>query len=203
MSAAAFLSVWLIHLLAAISPGPSFVVSLRVSASQGFGAAAALAFGFGIGALIWAVAALAGLALLFETVPQLFVALKWVGGAFLVFIGLMMWKHSTDAMPSAQDINVQSKASAFRLGLTTFMTNPKTSVFFGAVFAGLIPPEAPIWALACVVAIIFLNETIWYLLVARVFSLPAPRAAYTKAKTWVDRSFGTLIALFGAKIALS
>jgi threonine/homoserine/homoserine lactone efflux protein len=54
MTAAAFLSIVLIHLAAAISPGPSFVVAVRTAASDGFKVATALALGFGLGAILWA-----------------------------------------------------------------------------------------------------------------------------------------------------
>ena len=50
---------------------------------------------------------------------------------------------------------------------------------------------------------IFVNETGWYLLTARLFSLPRARAAYVGRKAWIDRAFGTLIAAFGLKIALT
>jgi threonine/homoserine/homoserine lactone efflux protein len=58
------------------------------------------------------------------------------------------------------------------------------------------------WKAAILLAVL-LNETLWYLIVARVFSLPRPRAAYSRAKAWIDRGFGTLLALLGLKIALT
>ena len=76
MTVATILSIALIHLAAAMSPGPSFVVAARTAVSEGFGTAVALAIGFGLGAVLWAAAAMAGLALFFELVPQLFLALK-------------------------------------------------------------------------------------------------------------------------------
>lgn len=203
MTLTAFLSVVLIHLAAAISPGPSFVVSVRTAVSEGFPVACALALGFGLGAVLWAVAALAGLALLFELVPQLFVALKLVGGAFLIFIAVMMWRHAKEPMEmAAEGSPPRSAASAIRFGFLTFASNPKPAIFFGAVFVGLVPVDTPLAILAALVAAIFLNETLWYIFVARVFSLPRARAGYARLKVWFDRSFGTLMALFGLKIAL-
>ena len=61
MTLGAFLTVALIHLAAAMSPGPSFVVAARTAATDGFGTACALALGFGLGAALWALAAMAGL----------------------------------------------------------------------------------------------------------------------------------------------
>ncbi|SNR58000.1 LysE family translocator [Puniceibacterium sediminis] len=203
MTLAAFLTVVLIHLAAAMSPGPSFVVAARTAASEGFGTATALAFGFGLGAALWATAAMAGLALLFQLFPALFAALKIVGGAFLVWIAFQMWRHAGDPLQDRRDLAPRSTFSAVRLGFLTFATNPKTAVFFGAVFVGLVPADTPLAARAALLAAIFVNETLWYIVVARLFSLPKARATYIRAKAWIDRSFGLLIAGFGLNIALT
>lgn len=204
MTLAAFLSVVLIHLLAAMSPGPSFVVAVRMAAADGFRVAAALALGFALGAALWAAAAMAGLALLFEVAPWLFTALKILGGAVLLWIALQMWRHARDPLPAAAaGTPARTMASAVRFGFLTFAANPKTAVFFGAVFVGLVPAEAGWPVRAALLAAIFANELGWYLVVARVFSLPRARDAYLRLKTAVDRGFGGLIAAFGLKIALT
>ncbi|MBS1301674.1 LysE family translocator [Loktanella sp. SALINAS62] len=204
MTLAAFLTVVLIHLAAAISPGPSFVVALRVAAADGFRVAAALALGFGLGALLWAGAAMAGLALLFEVMPMLFTTLKLAGAAFLLFIAAMMWRHARDPLPVVDaSARPRSAISAIRFGFLTFASNPKPAVFFGAVFVGLVPGDTPLIWKAAILAAVFVNETLWYIAVARVFSLPAPRAAYARAKTWIDRAFGGFLAALGLKIALT
>ena len=204
MTLAAFASVVLIHLAAAISPGPSFVVALRVAAAEGFRVAAALALGFGFGALLWAGAAMAGLALVFQLMPPLFIALKVVGAVFLIFLAVQMWRHAGDPMAQpGTGAAPRSAWAAVRFGFLTFASNPKPAVFFGAVFVNLVPAGTPLPWQAAILAAVFLNETLWYLVVARVFSLPRPRAAYARAKAWIDRGFGTLLALLGLKIALT
>ncbi|SHE41639.1 Threonine/homoserine/homoserine lactone efflux protein [Loktanella atrilutea] len=204
MTLAAFATVVLIHLAAAISPGPSFVVALRVAAAEGFRVAAALALGFGCGALLWATAAMAGLALVFEVLPPVFVALKVIGAAFLIYLAVQMWRHAARPMARPDtEAAPRSAGQAIRFGFLTFASNPKPAVFFGAVFVNLIPAGTPLAWKAAILAAVFVNETLWYLVVARVFSLPRPRAAYARAKAWIDRGFGTLLALLGAKIALT
>lgn len=202
MSASAFATIAVIHLLAAMSPGPSFVVAVRTAVSEGFRPAIGLAVGFGLGAVLWAVAALAGLALLFELVPQLFTALRLAGGAFLLFLAVMMWRHAAEPLGEAGAAAPRTTADAVRLGFLTFAANPKTAVFFGAVFVGLVPADAGWPVLAALLAVIFLNETLWYVLVARVFSLPRARTAYQRLKAWIDRAFGTLLAALGLRIAI-
>lgn len=203
MSLAALLFVATAHLFAAISPGPSFVVSIRTAAAEGFRPAVGLAVGFGLGAVIWASAALAGLALLFELVPALFTVLKVVGGAFLIWIAVATWRHARDPLPEATpDALPTSFSAALFKGLAVQLANPKPAVFFGAVFVGLVPPETPLPWLAIVMAVIFVNETLWYVFVARMFSMSGPRALYSRLKSRVDRTFGVLLAGLGVKIAL-
>jgi threonine/homoserine/homoserine lactone efflux protein len=199
-----FWSIVAIHLAAAISPGPSFVVSLRIAASDGFGVATALAFSFGLGAVLWATAAMGGIAILFELVPVLFIGLKVIGGAFLMFVAFMMWRHAKEPI-ALNDENTRPRStwSAFRFGFLTFATNPKPAIFFGAVFVGLVPPEATLGWKAAILLAVFLIETLWYIFVAKVFSTNRARNLYSNAKAWIDRAFGTLIAVFGLKIALT
>jgi threonine/homoserine/homoserine lactone efflux protein len=203
VTTAAFLSIALIHLLAAISPGPSFVMAVRVAASDGLRAAVGVAIGLGIGALIWALAALFGLHLVFELAPALLLAFKLAGAAFLVWIAIQTWRHARDPLPVAGTGKAaRSLLGGLRLGLFTQLANPKPAIFFGAVFVGLVPPGSSPLALALLLLVILVDETLWYVLVARVFSLRHARAAYGRAKATVDRVFGGLIAAFGLKIAL-
>lgn len=203
MSLAALLGVSLAHLLAAISPGPSFVLSVRVAAAEGFRPAAALALGFGLGALVWATAALLGLALVFELVPPVFLALKLAGGAFLVWLGIAMWRHAPDPVPAPRTGRPPTGAgAAIRLGLATMIANPKPAIFFGAVFVGLVPATADAGDRALVLANILWVETAWYVVVAWAFSRARPRAAYIRAKTRIDRAMGACLGGLGLAVAL-
>lgn len=203
MTASAIAGIALIHLLAAISPGPSFILSVRTAASEGFTAAAGLALGFGIGAALWAFAALAGLALVFEVLPPLFLALKVLGGLFLIWIAIKMWRHASEPMPNPTTRSApRTWTSAGRLGITTMLANPKPAIFFGAVFVGLVPIEATLVERGLILANILWVETAWYLLVAYLFARPQTRAVYARMKTSADRLFGGILGLLGAKIAL-
>ncbi len=204
MSLTAFIGVALAHLLAAISPGPSFVLAVRTAASEGLRPALGLAAGFGAGAAIWAFAALAGLALLFEIVPPLFLVLKIGGGLFLVWIALRTWRHASEPMSAGPEAAAPRRlASALQLGLTTQLANPKPAIFFGAVFVGLVPATADATDKAIVLANIFWMETAWYMVVARLFSLDRARRAYGRSKLWLDRLMGGILAALGLKIAIA
>ena len=204
MSAAAFLGIALVHLLAAISPGPSFVMAVRTAVGEGFRPAAGLAMGFGIGACLWAFAALAGLSLLFDLVPPLFLALKLAGGLFLLWLAISMWRHAPEPMPRAgTGAAPRGRAAAIRLGVATQLANPKPAIFFGAVFVGLVPATAGWTDRGIILFNIFWVETAWYLIVARVFSIARARDGYARLKTATDRCLGTALGALGLKVALS
>jgi threonine/homoserine/homoserine lactone efflux protein len=204
MTAAAFVTLVVLHLLAAISPGPSFVVAVRTAAAEGFRVAAGLALGFGIGAVVWALAALLGLAVLFQVVPAVFTVLKFAGAAFLLWLAWQSLRHARDPLPDTLAAGIavpRSSLSAVRLGLMTQLANPKPAVFFSAVFVGLLPPGTSLPWLALVLLVVLINETAWYVLVARLFSGGRARATYGRFKVWIDRTFGGVLAAMGLALA--
>lgn len=202
MTLTAFATAWFIHLLAAASPGPAILMAARTGVTQGFRTGVWLSVGIGVGALVWAVAALFGLALLFQIAPALLWGFKIAGGLFLCWIAFQMWRHAREPLVMAEDGALpQSAFSAFRLGLMTQLANPKPAVFFGAVFVSTVPPGTSLPWIALLLLAVFLNELACTIAVARAFSFEAPRRAYQRFKRHVDRSFGGLLALLGIKIA--
>ncbi|MEP3346064.1 MAG: LysE family translocator [Litoreibacter sp.] len=202
MSFAALFTIWLLHLFAAISPGPSVLMSARVGVVQGMRAGLFVAIGIGVSAVIWAAAALFGLAIVFEAAPALLWSLKIAGGAYLLWLGWKMWK-SADAPIEQDDAAAlpQSDWSAFRLGVITQLANPKPAIMFSAIFLGTVPESAPVWVYGVILALVFVNDTLWNVFVARLFSFDRSRKAYLGLKSRLDRCFGGLLALLGVKIA--
>jgi threonine/homoserine/homoserine lactone efflux protein len=205
MSVAAFLAILAVHLMAVVSPGPSFLLTVRTAVAEGFGPVLLLSLGFGVGAVIWGIAALLGLHLLFEVAPFALWALKVAGALFLLWIAVQTWRHAAEPLPDLErsEAPPRSGLSAFRLGLLTQLANPKPAIFFGAIFVGLVPVGTPTPVLALLLAVMLVNETLWYLLVGRLFSLAQARRAYAGFKAWVDRLFGALLAALALGIVVA
>lgn len=204
MTLSAFVAIYFVHLAAAISPGPAVLMAAHTSLREGFARGTWLAVGIGLGACIWALAAMFGLALLFKIAPALLSALKYAGAAYLVWLAVKMWRHAPEPMETAlpELAAARSNLGLVWQGIATQLANPKPAVFFGTIFLTFIPPQAPLWAYAVILFIIFFNDAGWNVLVARIFSLERTRAVYLGLKTVFERVFGGLLALLGLKLAL-
>ena len=201
MTPAAFLTVAFLHLMAAISPGPAVLMSARTGLTQGLRTGAFLAAGIGVGGVIWAAAVLFGLGLVFQAAPAVLWTLKIAGGVYLVYMGVMLWRSADQPLNMGQTTTPRSAASAFRLGVITQLANPKPAVLFSAIFIGTVPPGTAPWVIAALLTVVFLNETLWNIAVARIFSFNRSRSTYISLKSVIDRSFGGMLALLGIKIA--
>jgi len=195
----------------AMSPGPSFVMVARTAvASRGDGLAAAL--GMGAGGLVFAVAALAGLQAAFLAVPALYLAVKGFGGAYLVYLGIRIWRGARQPLAMTQQDAAAAGTSprqqgrggrTFLLGLATQVSNPKTAVVYASIFAAFLPREVPLVLALAVPAVIFCIETGWYAIVALALSSAAPRSAYLRYKVWIDRAAGGVMGLLGLRLVWS
>lgn len=202
MTWTALFAAWALHVVAAASPGPAVLMTARVGVTEGFRTALWLAVGISIGAVFWAAAALFGLALLFKAAPALLWGYKIAGGLFLIWIAWQMWSHAAEPLrANAPDSPMRSPWSAFRLGLVTQLSNPKPAIFFGAVFVGTLPPGTSLpWIMALLV-MVFANEFLCNIVVARAFSFERTRTSYARMKSTIDRCFGGILAVLGVKIA--
>jgi len=191
----------------AMSPGPSFVMVARTAvASRSDGLAAAL--GMGAGGLAFSIAALAGLQAAFLAVPGLYLAIKAFGGAYLIYLGFRIWRGARQPLAMTpgygEALPRQGRGRrTFLLGLATQVSNPKTAVVYASIFAAFLPREVPLVLALAVPAVIFCIETGWYAIVALALSSAAPRAAYLRYKTWIDRAAGGVMGLLGLRLVWS
>jgi threonine/homoserine/homoserine lactone efflux protein len=208
---AALATLWVVHLLAVISPGPSLLVVARSAIAGSRAQGTQVALGLGLGTLVWSLSALFGLTLLFRLAPWLYTGLKTAGAAFLLYIAFLMWRHAAEPIRLERSLDAAAGApagagggrlAAVRLGLLTQLANPKVAVFFGSIFVTLLPAGPSPAVQALVIAIVCANEVGWYTAVAHAFSVARLRRGYARAKTWIDRTCGTLLALLGLRLVV-
>ena len=187
----------------AMSPGPSFVMVARTAVALSRAAGLAAALGMGLGGALFALAALAGLQAVFLVVPGLHVALKVLGGAYLVYLGVQIWRGASKPLEAALTSNGEPQRNTFWLGLGTQISNPKTAIVYASVFAALLPAHHSFLLAVLTVLTVFVIETTWYALVAVALSSTRPRAAYLRLKTVVDRVAGSVMMVLGLRLLTS
>lgn len=189
-----------------VSPGPSFVQVARIAVSRSRADGLAAAAGMGLGALVFAMLALAGLQALLAALPRVYMALKVLGGLYLMWMAFNIWRGARLPldMGAGEGAALQSTVGkSFRAALVTQLSNPKIVVVYSSVFAALLPAQFPLPAALLVLAGVLLMETGWYALVALVLSSSAPRAAYLRTKTVVDRVAAGAMGLLGLRLVVT
>lgn len=199
---AAMLSIALAVALGAASPGPSFIFVARVSLAVSRRDALAAAVGMGVGAVSFALVALLGLLALLAAVPWLHLALKLLGGSYLLYLGYRIWRGARQPLRIDGDADCGPPRAwrSFALGLATQVSNPKTAIVYASIFASLLPAEVPPSAMIGLPIMVFAIETAWYSAVALALSAPVPRARYLASKHWLDRTAGSVMSLLGLKL---
>jgi threonine efflux protein len=186
-------------------PGPNFVAVTQYSISESRKDGFFSALGVSTGAGIWATASLLGLGVLFIHWPWIYDTIKFIGGLYLMFIGFRIIQATVTSSPSSLPKKKlsESRSAAFRRGLFTSFSNPKTAAFFGSLFVAVIPPQAPGWTYVVIVALIVCVSVIWYSLVAFFFSIEKVQSVYHKSKKFLDCITGSILLFLGARLAFS
>lgn len=200
---AAILSIAAALTLGAMSPGPSFILVARTSLAVSRRDGLAAAVGMGVGGVLFSAIAVLGLLAIFTAVPLIHLALKVLGGAYLVYLGYQIWRGARQALV-IENASLQSQPAqvwrSFVLGLVTQVSNPKTAIVYASVFASLLPRDIPPLGLVAVPVMVFAIETLWYSVVALALSSPSPRARYLASKAWIDRTAGAIMSSLGLKL---
>jgi threonine/homoserine/homoserine lactone efflux protein len=120
-------------ILLIITPGQDTFFILGRSLSGGRGAGIAAALGVSAGTVVHTVLAALGLSALLATSPYAFMAVKFAGAAYLLYIGVRALLSRAQGIPGANGAASEGKWSAFRQGILTNLLNPKVALFFLAL----------------------------------------------------------------------
>jgi len=199
-----FLAILGVLAVGTVSPGPSFVFVARTSIARSRRDGLAAALGMGAGGVIFALLALLGLRAVLVEHGWVYAALRLAGGIYLLYLALGLWRGATRplAAPAALPARGSGLGRSFAAGLLTQLSNPKTAVVYGSVFAALLPAQPAAWLFGALPATILFLEAGWYAVVAMSFSAGRPRALYAAGKRWIDRAAGGIMAALGARLVV-
>ncbi len=211
-------------LLLNITPGVDMALVVRASAASGFRAGAAAALGVSAGCSVHIVAAALGVSALLAGSPSTFAALRWVGAAYLVWLGVGLLTSRATAADEAPAAGLSATSSSpqhaptatlrrlFAQGFLTNALNAKVALFFLAFVPQFISAGAPHKALAFITlgAVFVLNSTVLNLGLAwtvaalkqRLQRRAVERPALRHLGRWLNRGVGALFVGLGLRLAL-
>lgn len=215
MDSAIYLTQWAMLItvfsLAVLSPGPDFVLAVRNSILHSRRIGVLTALGFGLGVLIHATYTVLGIAAVIAQSVLIFNTIKYLGAAYLVYIGIQALRSRGASAVMLEQSNLPQETSqspmsgfaALRQGFLTNLLNPKATLFFLAIFSQIIRPDTPkawlaIYGLTCAIMV-----TVWFSAVAFVLTHAPIRNRFLKAAKVIDRVCGSLMIALGIKVALS
>jgi len=199
------LTVALIHLLAVVSPGPDFMMVTRNSLIYSRKTGIYSAVGLGLGILVHVTYSLVGIGLLIAKSILLFNTIKFLGAAYLIYIGYksLTSKSSDLEMVDQNRKNDISRLQAVRIGFLTNVTNPKATLFFLSLFTLVINPKTPLFVKTVMGGEMAIVTALWFTLVAFIVSHRFIKSRIGKIQHAAEKFIGVILIGLGLKVAFS
>ncbi|MBD1875683.1 LysE family transporter [Nodosilinea sp. FACHB-131] len=205
----AFFSAWLtvfaVSLVAVVTPGPDFALTLRNSLAYSRRAGLFTAIGVGAGNLVHATYSLVGIGAVIAKSVLLFNVLKWVGAAYLIYLGIKSLRAQRVAIASEfveQQRDIR-RWTAFRIGFLGNFLNPKATLFFLALFTQIVQPATPLVAQAVYGLTVAAVALVWFAVVAIVISQQTFKRHILATAHWLERLTGAALIVLGMRLAVA
>ncbi|MEU2232672.1 MULTISPECIES: LysE family translocator [Streptomyces] len=197
------IAVAVITILAVISPGADFAMTVRNSYLYGRTAGVLAAVGISLGVLVHVTYTMLGVGLLVTRTPMLFTAMKLIGAAYLVYIG-----YKTFVAKAQVDIDLSSdaglsKAGALRTGFLTNALNPKTMLFVLSTYTQVVSADTPLFQQIGYGLFMSLAHLVWFALAAVLFSNQSLRTRLLQRQSVLNKVIGTILVGLGMVLALT
>ena len=201
----AWLTIFVVSLIAVITPGPDFMLTLRSSLVYSRQAGIYTAIGVGAGNLIHATYSLIGIGAVISRSILLFNALKWLGAAYLIYIGIksLTTKRVVASAKIAEPKRQIQPWVAFRIGLLGNLLNPKATLFFLALFTQIVRPSTPILIQAAYGLTVAILALTWFSMVAVVISQQTLKNRILSFSHWLERLTGAALVALGFRLAVA
>jgi threonine/homoserine/homoserine lactone efflux protein len=192
-----------IMILAAMTPGPDFIIVLRSVLTGGRRAGMAAAMGIAAGVLVWAVVTSLGIAGLLAASAVAFTVVKLAGAAYLVLLGVQALLAARRGGYERVPEPGKAKQNSFAAGLVTNLFNPKVAVFFLALWPQFLPVNATLLDTAVLAGVAAGAVLLWFTVLANVVTVLRRFLTAAKVRRALDAVMGALLVGIGVRIAVS
>jgi len=188
-----------------LSPGPDIAFILGQTVRGGRKSGFAAMFGIWTGAFGHVLMAAAGLSVIIATSALAFSVVKWVGAAYLIWLGIAALRSGGGSFVSDKVKSSTRFLPVYRQGVFVGLLNPKVAIFFLAFLPQFVVAGAgPVWAQLFLhgILIIVVAAFIEPLLVIAGDRLAAALRGSDRLGLWMDRSLGGIFIALGLRLAL-
>ena len=199
------LNLMIIHLVGLLSPGPDFFLCQPISAMSSRREAIGGVIGITIGVLIWATAAVLGLAIIFTTMPIIQGIVMMLGGSYLVYLGIKMAKVKTNAVfDEKQNANTsnQSTLTSIMKGLLVNLSNAKVVIYFSSVMSLVLVNITETSQILTALAVITVETFLYFYVISVLFSRSVAKQFYSHSR-YIDNAAGLIFIFFGIYLIYS
>lgn len=183
-------------------PGPVALLCASHGLRHGHQRALATVLGGALAALIMMTASALGLGAILAASETAFLILKYVGGLYLIYLGIQSWRAPVDKLQreanDAMPIGTQSYSQLFRTGFAVGISNPKDMLFFASLFPGFIAVDQPQGSQFAILAMTWLViDTTLMSVYSRVGSKVGRWVQQPHHVRWLNRVVGSLFITAG------
>lgn len=173
------INTWFIYALAAtglsLSPGPNGLLALTHGVLYGRRKTLFTIFGGSFGFVAVIALSMFGIGALLKSSLLWLTAMKWLGGAYLVWLGSQVWRAPAVGVPAVASVRPRSGRSMFQQGALSALTNPKCILFFAAFLPQFIDPHKSLLVQFLIMAATFaVIEVITELIIASMADRISP-----------------------------
>lgn len=186
-------------------PGPAMLYAAAQTMARGRWSGLMATLGIHLGGYVHVFAAAAGLSVLFHAVPVLYMVVKFAGAAYLVWLGISLFRAKAQGTGDSPGIEAKSGRRAFFESITVEVLNPKTAIFFVAFLPQFIDASAafPVWLqfviLGTIVNLMFSSADIACVILAGVLIARLKRSSM--AQRAMQRVGGGVLVGLGVHLA--
>lgn len=200
------ISLMAIFSFAIISPGADLAMVMRQALVHGRRQAIITSFGIGAALMFHVSYTILGLGLIISQSVYLFNIVKWLGVAYLVYIGIKALKAGRTEITVSAEVQgeaakAQSALKAFTLGFAANALNPKAVFFFLSIFSTIVSAHTPMAIKFGYGTVMASCLILWFVGVSAFMTTPRMRAAFSRASKWIDRTSGVVFIALGIKLA--
>lgn len=194
--------IFSIHLLAAASPGPDFVMVTQQTLTHGKRTGLLCSLGITLGLSVHILYSALGLAAVIAHSTKVLWVIKCLGGSYLIFLGIkgLKSKPAVDSMDSNCVPGKKSDGKIIGMGFLCNVLNPKASIYFVSLFTVVLSPGMPVNQVVVYGVWIMLIQLFWFSFVVFVLSRPAINGRFKRIGHWIDRTLGGVMIMFGLKV---